>query len=145
MPVAGARIPIGLVADRPSYTTTQLGLLYLATDVAGGTLYVCTASGWAQVAAGVSAGGGPSYDDATFDFGEGAESVTNTVADATVTADTTVTGTLAPAAGRDTDEMDLESFDISVVVTAGVGFDLICKNLTGGAHGQYIFHYAKGN
>lgn len=45
-------------ASRPTAAAGNAGLLYLATDVNGGTLYRSTGSAWDQVAAGVTQAGG---------------------------------------------------------------------------------------
>jgi hypothetical protein len=45
--------PAGTLSARPPAGPWNAGLLYLATDVAGGTLYRSTGTAWAQVAAGV--------------------------------------------------------------------------------------------
>lgn len=137
------RVATGLHANRPAVVSN--GTLWFSSDQAGGTLYIMSSGTWNQVITG-GGGGGPTYDDASFDFGSGdVDSVTVSVVDTLANADTTITGTLAPGPGRAADEMEMEQFTVSVIVTAGVGFDLVCKNLSGGAHGVYVYHYAKGN
>lgn len=62
--VAGGMLLRGTFASRPTASSTNSGLYYLATDNNGGTLYQSTGSTWVQVAAGATHGathstGGP--------------------------------------------------------------------------------------
>lgn len=62
--VAGGMLLRGTFASRPTASSGNSGLYYLATDNNGGTLYQSTGSAWVQVAAGVTHGathstGGP--------------------------------------------------------------------------------------
>lgn len=62
--LAGGLLLRGTFASRPSASSTNNGLYYLATDNNGGTLYQSNGSSWVQVAAGATHGathstGGP--------------------------------------------------------------------------------------
>jgi hypothetical protein len=62
--VAGGMLLRGTFASRPTASSTNSGLYYLATDNNGGTVYQSTGSAWVQVAAGATHGathstGGP--------------------------------------------------------------------------------------
>lgn len=54
--LAGGLLLRGTFASRPSASSTNSGLYYMATDNNGGTLYQSTGSAWVQVSAGVSHG-----------------------------------------------------------------------------------------
>lgn len=59
-------------------------------------------------------------------FAEGAEQVTVTVADPSITADSVIAPAIAAGAGMDTDEMELDPIEVAVGArSAGVGFDLV--------------------
>lgn len=54
--VAGGMLLRGTFASRPTASSTNSGLYYLATDNNGGTLWQSTGSAWVQVSAGVTHG-----------------------------------------------------------------------------------------
>lgn len=94
-----------------------------------------------------SGGSGATIQQATIDFGTTSntpEAITATITDATVGATSKIIGNvISPASGRDFDEMEMEDFTVAIGnLNAGVGFDVIVRNPTLGAHGQYLLNYS---
>jgi hypothetical protein len=90
----------GTLAQRPAAGGTNAGLLYLATDVAGGTLYRSNGAAWVACGAGVSAGGALTLTgDVT---GSGSGTVATTIAAGVVTNAKLATVATATFKGRTT-------------------------------------------
>jgi hypothetical protein len=81
----------------------------------------------------------------TVNFGNGAESVQQFVADDGVATDSLIrVQVIAPASPRELDEMEMEQFAVAAGnIVEGVGFDIIVTCLTGGGHGEYLVNYSR--
>jgi hypothetical protein len=148
----------GSTADALDLTATELtaelnvvtsALKGLAPASGGGTTNFLRADGTWAAPPGGGGGGSITISQATIDFGTTAntpESVTTTIADATVTSSSKILLSMAsPAAGRDLDEMEMEDFNCSYGnIVDGVSFDVIVRNSTLGAHGEYLLNYTIG-
>lgn len=84
-------------------------------------------------------GGGGTFLGATVDFGAGGiGSVSATIADAGVAADSKIVVSARPAAGRDVDEMEMGPVILGYGnIVPGVSFDVLAVSLDGDATGQY--------
>jgi len=94
-----------------------------------------------------SPSGSATFGQATVSFssGGGPYTATVSVSDAGVSAGSKIVPlAVAPAVGRDADEMEFCIFQTSVdSINAGVGFTLRVTDFAAGAHGDYLLNYVR--
>ena len=131
--VAGGMLLRGTFASRPTASSTNSGLYYLATDNNGGTLYQSTGSAWVQVAAGATHGathsaGGPDALSGNLDA-----IARLAIAKSGVTTGTRRKINLIPGTNVDITTVD-DSGNEKVDVTVGItGTSAVANGGTGGA------------
>lgn len=126
---------------------TDARLLGRSAGSSGDCQEISVGTGLSLSAGSLSATGGATFGQTTVSFssGGGPYTATVSVSDAGVSAGSRIVPlAVAPAVGRDADEMEFCNFQTSVdSINAGVGFTLRVVDFSEGAHGDYLLNYVR--